>query len=350
MSKGISRWPLIYFLLFCGTALTAQVRPIHSWFETAQMANELKVKVNCLSEDDAIVMMSYVIDVLEDGIALKEYKATGQFLSVPGLPTLLHTLSLPMTEVTKWTVALRITENERVIWEDKWQWKSQQFDQPLVEAATARQPNIGQQQPASISQQPIATTVDQPQKQAAISTHKPQTKNQEVIKERLASTINKQKEEEQRAKPIDLSARKEEIISTAQSTLASQVAGKTTKVDKVSSPFNEDAEIGGLIIDESRTKLGRDFYEQFFSKWIAPNGVGDSFIIKIEELPSFGRVSRISVVVNDQTVVTRSLSPGFGQLEANVNASIRGVRGYLSRRMQMSKDLENEDQKGSGIF
>ena len=120
--------------------------------------------------------------------------------------------------------------------------------------------------------------------------------------------------------------------------------------DRLNSPYHEDAEIGGLIIDESRTKLGRDFYEQFFSKWIPPQGIGDSYMIKIKELPSFGRVSRISVQVNDQPLMTRSLSPNFGQLEANVNASIRGVRSYLVQSQQLSKDLENEDQLGSGIF
>lgn len=289
MIKGIS-----HFVCFCAllclasSSACAQNLSLQTWFEKNQNGNFFEVSVHFLSNEEEISLMNYEIVVEENQKVLSASSSSGEFLSVPQLPTLLASLNFKLNPKAKGLVKLKLFQGTKVIWQDQIQlMNNEAVVQNKVEAP-----------PVELQQQKI---------QSVVTNAKPlqQSKNQPVQK---------------------------------------------TKIDKVSSPFFEDAEIGGLIIDESRTKLGRDFYEQFFNKWIAPNGVGDSFIIKIKELPSFGRVSRISVEVNNVVLMTPSISPNVQQLEANVNASIRGVRRFLVQRLQMGKDIENEDQIGTGIY
>ena len=128
------------------------------------------------------------------------------------------------------------------------------------------------------------------------------------------------------------------------------VANQLSKVADKKTFAGDDFEIQGLIIDETRTKLGRDFYEIFFRKWIPPQNAGDDFIIKIKELPSFGRFARVTVEVSDHKLSERSLNPRIDIIELQANASIREARNYLSARSRLSSDLENEDTLGSGIY
>ena len=108
-------------------------------------------------------------------------------------------------------------------------------------------------------------------------------------------------------------------------------------------------EIDGLVIDDTRTKIGYDFYDLFFNKWIPPDGVSD-FIITVKELPNIGRSSRVALLVNEDEVLQRILSPRYDLIESQVNLSIRVLRKYLADRQSVSEQLGNEDQRGSGIF
>jgi curli production assembly/transport component CsgE len=50
-----------------------------------------------------------------------------------------------------------------------------------------------------------------------------------------------------------------------------------------------DFELDGLIFDQTRTRIGRDFYEDFFTKWAQPDSVSN-YSILLEEQPSRGRL------------------------------------------------------------
>ncbi len=113
--------------------------------------------------------------------------------------------------------------------------------------------------------------------------------------------------------------------------------------------FSDNLEIDGLIIDETRSKVARDFYDFFYSKWIAPNDAKD-FVIKIKELPSRGRVARVTVEVNDRALFTRVLQPRLDIVEDMAKHAIRIVRKHLSENESLKKDLDESDTKGSGIF
>ncbi len=111
----------------------------------------------------------------------------------------------------------------------------------------------------------------------------------------------------------------------------------------------EDLEIDGLIIDETRTKTGHDFYDLFYRKWVSPKDAKD-YLITIKELPSIGRASRVSITVNDQEVVRRAVTPRIEMVESAAVQSIAYVKRHLQKRESLKESLGNEDQKGSGIF
>lgn len=120
---------------------------------------------------------------------------------------------------------------------------------------------------------------------------------------------------------------------------------------KASTPQNStDAlEIEGLIIDETRSKSGRDFYEQFYAKWVAPRGAKD-FTITIRELPARGRAARVSVEINGNAVFRRMVQPRQDIIELLAEQSVGIAQKHLKDNENLKNDLGNGDQQGSGIF
>jgi curli production assembly/transport component CsgE len=110
-----------------------------------------------------------------------------------------------------------------------------------------------------------------------------------------------------------------------------------------------DLEIDGLIIDETRTRIGRDFYEKFYTLWTAPFGVGD-YSIFVEEQPPRGRSAAISVKVNEKLVSFHQLQPREEVLEEAAKLAVARITKHLQNYTQMQSDLENGDQSGTGIY
>jgi len=108
-------------------------------------------------------------------------------------------------------------------------------------------------------------------------------------------------------------------------------------------------EIDGLILDETRSKIGRDFYEIFYNKWTPPFGAKD-FLITIKELPARGIGARVAIQVNDNIVLYRFLQPRGDLVEQEANISISYVKRYLQKNENVKQDMESGDQKGSGIY
>lgn len=102
-----------------------------------------------------------------------------------------------------------------------------------------------------------------------------------------------------------------------------------------------DLEIDGLIIDETRTKIGRDYYELFYNQWEAPAGA-KNFTIKIKELPSRGRGAQIQVFVNEEKLIHRSLQPRQEMIEDLASRSVSALANWLVQNAQKEKDIKNE--------
>jgi len=104
-----------------------------------------------------------------------------------------------------------------------------------------------------------------------------------------------------------------------------------------------------LILDETRSKIGRDFYELFYNRWNPPSGARD-FLITIRELPSRGLGARVSIEVNENVILHRFLQPRNGLIEEEANFTISYLKNYLRRNENLKQDMEAGDTMGSGIY
>lgn len=89
-----------------------------------------------------------------------------------------------------------------------------------------------------------------------------------------------------------------------------------------------------LIVDNTRSKIGRDFYDAFHQRWVSiptdttrkgKPGVElnpTEFLIIIEELPTVGIGNLLNISINDQLVWQVILQPCLELIEENaINAS-----------------------------
>lgn len=111
----------------------------------------------------------------------------------------------------------------------------------------------------------------------------------------------------------------------------------------------QDLEIDGLLIDQTRSRMGREFYEYFYQQWSPPPGISD-YTILIEEKPPRGRSASVSIKVNDRLIATHALQARQITIITAAQAAIARTAQYLLRNSQLQKDLDAGDQAGSGIF
>ena len=90
----------------------------------------------------------------------------------------------------------------------------------------------------------------------------------------------------------------------------------------------EGLEIDGLLVDETRTKMGRDFYELFYASWTAPEGaIGFTLVVREQPMPQMG--TRVLVEINDQVVYHAQLQPRYEMIEEHAEEAINYATYYL---------------------
>lgn len=107
-------------------------------------------------------------------------------------------------------------------------------------------------------------------------------------------------------------------------------------------------EITGLVMDETITKLGRDFYDLFFTNW---NSFSDEdYIIKIIEKPAPGTRTLVSIEINDNMIFQQFLQPKYNYIEALADYAVNVSTEYLQNYTELQKQLNNADLQGEGIY
>ncbi|WP_158607204.1 CsgE family curli-type amyloid fiber assembly protein [Pontibacter oryzae] len=109
-----------------------------------------------------------------------------------------------------------------------------------------------------------------------------------------------------------------------------------------------DLEIDGLIVDETITKIGRDFYQIFQRQW-EPPAMAKNFTILIKELPARGNGALIQVAVNDQDIMEQQVQPKYDFIE-EVAIYATGVVYEFLVRDQLQQQLEAEGKKARELF
>lgn len=109
--------------------------------------------------------------------------------------------------------------------------------------------------------------------------------------------------------------------------------------DNVSYIPENEIELTGLTVDDTKTRMGQTFYENFFRKYSQFPQKYDG-TITISELPSFGRSSRIIVLQNDQVIYSFQSKPDEEFLAAESDKALALLLEYNSQNNFRNREFK----------
>lgn len=125
----------------------------------------------------------------------------------------------------------------------------------------------------------------------------------------------------------------------------------------------EDEASTTFILDNTKTKVGRDLYEEFYRQW---NGIqldsavleqykasiiaNNELIIDLEEIPSPGLSNIVSIKVGDLLVWQQFVQVRADAMEQQVAEAVQEVLSYFISYQDAQTQMGNEDQSGTGIY
>lgn len=92
-------------------------------------------------------------------------------------------------------------------------------------------------------------------------------------------------------------------------------------------------ELDGMIHDETRSKIGRDFYDVFYTFWQSPPEA-NNFTIYVNEYPAPSRGTVVSVRVNDSETFKMRLQPRYEMIEEASKNAVRATYRHLQDNRQ----------------
>lgn len=110
-----------------------------------------------------------------------------------------------------------------------------------------------------------------------------------------------------------------------------------------------EIEIDGLLVDDTKTKAGKDFYDLFYSSWEAPSGA-KNYTITVSEKPFRLSSTLIVVSINDTPVYQSVLQPRQDIVEGLSEDAILTTQNYLANYEEIMRLLNGDDMAGSGIY
>lgn len=83
----------------------------------------------------------------------------------------------------------------------------------------------------------------------------------------------------------------------------------TNIVQQKNDENEESFSIKGLVIEEATTKIGKDFYDLFYQKYLL-SGLKYPFVVKVKERPSIRRTTIVNIYADDSLVYQFMTRPG----------------------------------------
>jgi len=124
---------------------------------------------------------------------------------------------------------------------------------------------------------------------------------------------------------------------------------QVVKQVKTTNSNDYEIEIDGLLVDDTKTKTGKDFYDLFYSGWEAPKGA-KNYTISVSEKPFRLNSTLIVVSINDNPVYQSVLQPRQDIVEGLSDDALSTTYSYLANYEEIQKQLNGDDMTGSGIF
>jgi len=93
----------------------------------------------------------------------------------------------------------------------------------------------------------------------------------------------------------------------------------------------EAYEISGLMIDETKSKIGKDFYDLFYIQY-NQNPDKSNSAITITELPARGTSGQINIQVDDKVIYSFMTNPSEDYLREQLDFTLRYIKDFNSRK------------------
>jgi curli production assembly/transport component CsgE len=103
-------------------------------------------------------------------------------------------------------------------------------------------------------------------------------------------------------------------------------------------------EASGLVLDQTITKIGHDFYDQFYSRWEAPADVSE-YTVAVGEKPSRGNNAVIIVTVNGEDLLEFPLQGKSDIVEEAAQQAIGVAADFLQQAYELGKQLEKGNKQ-----
>lgn len=95
-------------------------------------------------------------------------------------------------------------------------------------------------------------------------------------------------------------------------------------------------ELKGIVVDETKTKAGRDFYQLYYSQYLAKN-INSENIITILETITLGTSTKISIQVLNQTIFNFFVQTQYDFLKSMSDNAIAVTSQYLENQKRNQK-------------
>lgn len=111
-----------------------------------------------------------------------------------------------------------------------------------------------------------------------------------------------------------------------------------------------DLDLGLMIVNETRTRFGSEFYDNFYQDLSLEENIGSATVVVREE-PFRARTTRLIIKVDGSEVVQTILRPNSGEyLEQLVSACVERVKNHIISSQEVQESLGGDDLSGSGIY
>jgi hypothetical protein len=107
--------------------------------------------------------------------------------------------------------------------------------------------------------------------------------------------------------------------------------------NELSAPIKETSLMPlGILVDDTKTKFGKDYYDSFFSTYIQLPSKFD-FIVQVSEMPHRGQTSIIQVIAENEVVYEFFSKPDEEYIKYQVSQTLRSLQ-----QLAQGKSLKNE--------
>ena len=109
------------------------------------------------------------------------------------------------------------------------------------------------------------------------------------------------------------------------------------------------SESQGLVMDQTISKLGRDFYDLFYGSFEAPGGL-ENFTIVLVERQARANNAVVALIVNDTELFEMPLTPRADQMEESAMTAVGAAVDFLLQAQSISRQLESGRKMQPEVF